>query len=89
MTWEAQSISVYPVDIEITAYDREGLIRDITTTIANEKIKLLALNSNISSLDNAANIHVTIEINDLALFETLLKKLVKIPTVTNATRRKA
>ena len=72
MSWEAQSTSVYPVDVEIVAYDREGLIRDITTAIANEKIKLLALNSNTTSLDNSAKIDVTVEIHDLAVFKTLL-----------------
>jgi len=87
MAWENQKDLYYPVDIEIKAYDREGLIRDVTTAIANEKIKLLALNTVVASISNMAQINLTVEINSLEVLSTLLDKLNKIPQVSRATRK--
>lgn len=87
MTWE-EGINVhYPVDLQIQAEDREGLVRDITTTIANEKIKLLNINTAVSKTESLAIINLTIEMYGLDWLKKIIEKLSRIPDVMSVKRK--
>jgi len=43
--WGSSPNRVFPVDIRIQAYDRPGLLRDITTVLANDKINVTGINT--------------------------------------------
>jgi GTP pyrophosphokinase len=47
----------YPVDVQVHAYDRQGLLRDITDTLAREKINVVAAST--QSRDQIAYIRKT------------------------------
>lgn len=86
MAWQAKKQDAYPVDIAVHACDREGLIRDISTTIANEKIKLLAVQTLTTKVGNEVIIKLTVAITDLHLLKKLTGKLTHVPSITSVKR---
>ncbi len=85
--WAGKHEATYPVDIVITAYDRYGLLRDITTLFDGERINILALNTLTNRKENSVNMVVTIEITTLNLLSRVLNRLGQIPNVISASRK--
>jgi GTP pyrophosphokinase len=75
----------YSVPIEIIAYDREGLMRDISTVIADEKVNMSDVN--VAIRQNIATIQVTMEILNLQQLTRILTRLGSINSVAEARRR--
>ncbi|MEM6530450.1 MAG: ACT domain-containing protein, partial [Chloroflexota bacterium] len=75
----------FSVPVEIVAYDREGLVRDIGTTIADERINMSAVN--VSTRHDIATFHVTMELQDLGQLTRVLSKISCIPSVVEAHRK--
>jgi len=76
----------YPVDVVITAFDRQGLLRDITSILANEKINLIAANTLSDSRGSLARMRLTIEIGDLNRLSRVLGKIAQLQNVTDVAR---
>jgi GTP pyrophosphokinase len=86
--WGDKENNIYPVDLYIEAYDRHGLLRDITNYFANEKINVLGIQSNTEKYSHEAHVHVTVEISGLETLQRILDKLKQIPNVLGAWREK-
>jgi GTP pyrophosphokinase len=84
--WGEYKKSVYPVDLQIRAYDRQGLLRDITAILSNEKINVLAVNTITNKDDNMANLVLTLEISDLNSLMNILNKIMQLPNVLEVHR---
>ena len=88
VTWGKSSQEQrYPVAVEIVAYDREGLMLDISTVMADEKVNMSSVN--VSVRQNIATFNLTIEIADMQKLTRILSRLESIPSVTEARRRSA
>jgi GTP pyrophosphokinase len=83
--WGAQRDEVFPVDIEVIAADRPGLLRDISEVFSREKINVTAVNTLSKHLQ--ARMLFTIEIRGL---DQLAKSLAQIREVSGVleTRRR-
>ncbi len=77
--------SLYPVSIQIEAWDRVGLIRDITTVIAEEKVNIAAMSS-INHADHTVTEYFTLETKGLAQLSRLLVKIEGVGGVISVTR---
>ena len=77
--------SLYPVNIHVEAWDRVGLMRDITTILAEEKVNITAASS-ISHDDHTVSEYFTIETKGLAQLSRLLGKVEGVRGVINVTR---
>ncbi|OBS10970.1 RelA/SpoT family protein [Acidihalobacter prosperus] len=77
----------YPVDIHIEAFDRQGLLRDITQTLTNEKINVLAANTRTNRDDQSVIMDLEVEIVDIAQLSRILDKLGQLPNVISAERK--
>ncbi len=75
----------YSVPVEVVAFDRPGLMRDISTVIADEKVNMTAVE--VSVRHDIATLHLTIELPDLHRLTRLLTKVENIPNVVEARRR--
>lgn len=87
VSWGAETGKTYPVDIDITAYERGGLLRDITAVLANEKINVIAVNTVTDKPHHVARMTFTLEIPDLEVLSRALALIDQIPNVTEARRR--
>jgi GTP pyrophosphokinase len=77
--------ALYPVQIQIQGWDRVGLMRDITTLVADEKINIAAV-SLANNDDQSISIFLSLEAANLAQLSRLLSKIESIRGVINATR---
>jgi guanosine-3',5'-bis(diphosphate) 3'-pyrophosphohydrolase len=77
--------ALYPVDIQVEAWDRVGLIRDITTIVAEEKVNIAAM-SFIQHDDHTVTEHLTLETKGLAQLSRLLARIEGVRGVINVVR---
>lgn len=85
-TWGDQYASGYEVNIRIVANDRNGLLRDITSILANEKANVLRMSSNSDVARQTATIYMTMELYNLDSLNKLLSKISQIDDVIEAKR---
>jgi GTP pyrophosphokinase len=86
VSWSAEAGQVYPVDIFIKAYDRTGLLRDITQLLAGERVNVTAVNTLSDRSDNTATMALTIEIHSLAALGDVLARINQLPNVIEVKR---
>lgn len=84
--WGHTQFESYPAEIIVEAYDRSGLVRDITTLVANERMNLLALTTATNKTENIATIHLTLETPGLNELSKLLDRIKHIPNVFEVKR---
>jgi guanosine-3',5'-bis(diphosphate) 3'-pyrophosphohydrolase len=82
--WEPTD-SLYPVEIKVEAWDRVGLIRDITTLIAEEKVNI-AMVSSTHHRDHTVSEFFTLETTGLVQLSRLLKKIEGVKGVISISR---
>ncbi|WP_019529960.1 GTP diphosphokinase [Dasania marina] len=83
---DAQKPQSYPVDLEVTAFDRQGLLRDVTTLLANAKVDVIAMQTTTNKKDHTALMALTVEMSGLAELSNLLSRINSLPNVSNAYR---
>lgn len=85
--WGQAASQVYPVNICVEAYNRPGLLRDVSTLIANEKLNLIALTLASDKPDPKASIKLTIEIPNLLSLGKVLDRIKQVPNVIDVRRQ--
>ncbi len=86
--WAERTESTYPVDILITAYDRSGLLRDITFVLANENINVIGVNTVSDKEQNKAHMTLTIEIKSLGQLSKVLSQVNQLPNIIDVKRQR-
>ena len=86
VSWGPVPIQTYPVDIIIRAYDRSGLLRDVSQVLLNERINVLAVNTRSNKDDNTAAMSLTVEIPGLEALGRLLGRISQLPNIIEARR---
>jgi len=76
----------YPVDVRIEAFDRQGLLRDITGVLANDKINVLSANTRTDRDDQTVIMELTMEVEGSAQLSALMDKVGALPNVTSVRR---
>ncbi|UCG10377.1 MAG: bifunctional (p)ppGpp synthetase/guanosine-3',5'-bis(diphosphate) 3'-pyrophosphohydrolase [Dehalococcoidia bacterium] len=82
--WEPTD-SIYPVSVEVKAWDRVGLIRDITTIVAEEKVNIAAVNFT-NHEDYTTSTFLTLDVKDLAQLSRLLVRIEGVRAVISVSR---
>ncbi|WP_339468037.1 MULTISPECIES: GTP diphosphokinase [unclassified Pseudomonas] len=89
VSWGPVPVLTYPVDIIIRAYDRSGLLRDVSQVLLNERINVLAVNTRSNKEDNTALMSLTIEIPGLDALGRLLGRISQLPNIIETRRNRA
>ncbi|MGP5494221.1 RelA/SpoT family protein [Psychrobacter celer] len=84
-SWRVQPGRYQPVDIHIEAYDRRGLLRDLTQIIDKENVNIRQVET-LSNDDNIAFLKFHIEVSGLAHLSKLLAKLEQQHGILHARR---
>lgn len=84
--WQPMAGSRF-VKIKIAAFDRVGLIQEVSSAISNMGINILSITTKGGGESNAdAEIHITTEVFDIDQLRLLLRNLEKIKSVREARR---
>ena len=87
MSWTGDESHTYQVDIVLHAYDRRGLVRDVSTVLADEKISILGLTSNTYKATNSVDMDISVEIHGLDELSRVFHRLTRLPNVVNVVRK--
>jgi guanosine-3',5'-bis(diphosphate) 3'-pyrophosphohydrolase len=77
--------SLYPVRIQVEAWDRVGLMRDITTIVAEEKVNIASF-SLTNHHDHTISLDFIMETEGLAQLSRLMRKIEAVKSVLNIAR---
>ncbi len=83
--WGPSDDHLYPVNIQVEAQDRVGLMRDVTTVVAEEKVNITSVNL-ADGAGDTITIFLTLETRGLAHLSQLLKKIDGVKGVISVSR---
>ena len=86
--WGTEPVKTYPVDVLIRAYDRSGLLSDVSQVLLNEKMNIVALNTTVVKEDNIAIINLTVEVPGLDELGRLLGRISQLPNIIEVRRQR-
>ena len=84
--WGRPPETGFPVDIQVEAYDRRGLLRDISTVLTEERTDILASTTRTDRAKNVARIELTLSVTSLEQVSRLLHRLNSLANVFRADR---
>jgi GTP pyrophosphokinase len=87
VNWGSSESATYPVDLTLRAYDRSGLIRDISTILADEAANVTDLKSKTDKRTLETVMDISVEIRDLPTLSTTIARLEQLPNVITVQRR--
>lgn len=86
--WENVATPVrkeYPVDIEVSAFDRPGILNDIMHAVSETKTNILAVTGR-ADRDKIATIHLTIAISNISGLHKIVEKIKQLPDIYSVQR---
>ncbi len=75
----------YPVDIEISAFDRPGILNDVMHAVSDSKTNILAVTGR-ADRDKIATIHLTISITNISGLHKVVEKIKQLPDIYSVQR---
>jgi GTP pyrophosphokinase len=88
VSWGSLGRGEFPVDIRVDAFDRRGLVRDVSTALADEKISIQGMTSTTGKGDHIAHMDIGISIDGLEQLSRVLARIAQVPNVISARRRR-
>jgi len=79
----------YAVMISVRAYDRPGLLRDITILVADEEVNLAQVTATVNQSDNTSLFTATLEVSSATQLARILARIEGLPSVLEARRELA
>lgn len=86
VTWGDEQDNQIPVDISIEAWDRYGLLRDISSILANDRVNVLGIRSNTDVKAHKAYITVSVEVENLEALSVICNRVAQVPNVVDVQR---
>jgi GTP pyrophosphokinase len=77
--------TLYNVSIIVRAYDRDGLLRDVSAAVSEERISIASANVD-SHPDGQATIHYTLRISDISQLSRLFSRIERVRNVFEVRR---
>jgi len=87
VSWGNSDSAGYPVDLQLRAMDRSGLIRDISAVLADEKANVTDMTTHVDRKTMQTIMDIRIDIRDLPTLSTAIGRLEQIPNVVSVRRR--
>jgi GTP pyrophosphokinase len=84
--WGGAMDQGYEVDIRVEAYDRPGLLRDITEVFSLAHVNVVAITTQTDHTEHMAGMRLTIEIANLTALGRILDRLTRLPNISSAVR---
>ncbi len=84
--WGQEALGDYPVVLDLVAYDRQGLLRDVTVIAANEGVNVTAMNTLTNAVDLTANMRISLSVNSIEQLVSAMDKMRQLRNVISVER---
>ena len=88
VSWGVESDG-FPVDIEVRALDRKGLLKDITQVLAAEHINILRTHSHGDTSDHSVIMQIQVEVSHLGQLSHALTQISGIHNILEVHRKES
>ena len=85
VSWGDQAGATFPVAIKVSAWDRVGLLKDVSTLLADEKVNILSVLTNTHD-DRTVTLLLTLEVEGIPQLLRLIHKLESVRDVVEVRR---
>jgi GTP pyrophosphokinase len=85
--WAAGGGEGLAVELAVSAYDRRGLLRDLTDVLAAERLSIEAASTRTDRSTGLAHFALSVAVDDLEQLARVLRRLAAVPNVIEARRR--
>jgi GTP pyrophosphokinase len=85
--WAAADTGALAVELTVSAYDRRGLLRDLTDVLAVERLNIDAVTSRTDHGTGIAHFVLAVAVADLEQLSRVLRRLAAVTNVVEARRR--
>ena len=86
LDWVAEVTSTFPVSIQVQAYDRAGLLYDITGIFMQQTTNVLSIQMATDKQNNQVTLKMKIEVSKLTKLLHMLEMIEQLPNVITARR---
>ena len=86
VSWGQAAERAHPVRIVVEAYDRSGLLRDIASLVADERVNMRDAGAKTGIKGHLARVTATLEIRDAEQLSRILTRIERLPNVIEAKR---
>ena len=83
--WEAAPSESYPIAIRVEAYDRTGLLSDITQVVAENKVNIVAAHVGVTP-DHTAVVTATIQVHSVSELARVMSRIETLKDVISVQR---
>ena len=87
VSWGNEDSHIYEVDIQVIAYERQSLLRDITTVFANERVSVNALNTNTNPKTQTMVIEARLNVENTEKLSRVLAQMSQVNNVIEVKRK--
>jgi GTP pyrophosphokinase len=84
--WGTHDAGSYEVRVHVRAYDRKGLLKDVSGAIANANIPVVAASTRVDPVHGMSEMFFVLRVADYAQLSVLLGRIRALPNVTEARR---
>jgi GTP pyrophosphokinase len=84
--WGLNQKQSYQASVQLIANDRQGLFRDISTIIANERISIVGIDSHTDNAKQTVVMNIKLEVNNSELLMRVLDKLRQLNDIAEVNR---
>jgi GTP pyrophosphokinase len=85
--WGTSGDQAFPVEVNVRAFDRRGLVRDISAVLADSKINIHGMNTITNEGDGIADMNLKITVHDLEELSSVLARIQGLANVLSVRRR--
>ena len=86
--WGKDSEQTYPMTVQVHAFDRKGLLKDVSSVFADEKVNVLEMNTRTEVKDQSVRMEVLVEVQGIEIMSKVLAKLDQLPNVLSVRRKR-
>jgi GTP pyrophosphokinase len=86
LDWKEEVDATFPVSIDVRAYDRSGLLYDITGIFMNESTNVVSIHTVSGEERNQVTLKMQIEVDKLTQLLRILEMIEQLPNVITARR---
>src|SRR4029078_9368246 len=83
--WERMPTQTYPIAIRVEAYDRTGLLNDITQVVAENKVNIVSATVNVSR-DQTAIVQATLQVSSVSQLARVMGRIENLKDVISVQR---
>jgi GTP pyrophosphokinase len=87
VNWGKTRRSTFPVSVSVRAYERRGLLRDLSSLLDSEEANVIRLDTVTEKQTNLVEMNITLEVENFQQLSRLLEAINQIPNVYQANRQ--